>query len=104
MLKDKAAEQRFPVSGHGMHFVNGHAGADGGKGVSCKIEVRHGVHGEGIVLPQPGEMVAEPSAQSPQVAAANAGHHGGDHGPVIQLGEICLHRLPLSLLLHSRLI
>ena len=39
MLKDEPAEQGLPVSGDGVHFVNGYAGADGGEGVAGEVEV-----------------------------------------------------------------
>ena len=39
-------------------------------------------------------MLAEPAAPLPQVAAADARHHGGHHLPVIQAGEVLCHCLP----------
>ena len=104
MLKDEPAEQCLPVPGNGVHPVDGHAGADGGKGVPGKIKVGHGVYGKGIVLVHGGEMVAEPAALFPQVAAADASHHGRHHFPVVHAGEILLHGVPRSFIRQARLV
>ena len=94
MLKDEPAEQGLPVSGDGVHFVNGYAGADGGEGVAGEVEVGHGIYGEGIALLKTGQMVAETAPLLSQVTAADACHHGGHHGPVIQFREIFCYGLP----------
>ena len=94
MLKDEPAEQGLPVSGDGVHFVNGYAGADGGEGVAGEVEIGHGIYGEGIALLKTGQVVTETAPLFSQVAAADACHHGGHHGPVIQFREIFCYGLP----------
>ena len=98
MLKDEPAEQGLPVPGDGVHFVNGYAGADGGEGVAGEVEVGHGIYGKGIALLKTGQMVAETASLLSQVTAADARHHGGHHGTVIQFGEIFCYGLPCGLI------
>ena len=94
VLKDEFAEQCLPVPGGGVHLVEGHAGADGGEGVPGEIQVGHGVHGEGVVILQVGEVVPQLSAAAPQLGLADAGHHGIHHLPVIHPLQIVLQQLP----------
>ena len=94
VLEDELAEEGLPVPGDGVHPVEGHAGADGGEGVPGEIEVGHGIHGKGIVIPLSREEVPQPPAALAQLALADAGHHGGDHLPVRHFAQILLQALP----------
>ena len=57
VLENELAEQGLPVSRGGVHFVDGHAGTDGGEGVPGKIEVGQGIYGEGVIIPGGREIV-----------------------------------------------
>ena len=94
MLKDEFSEEGLPVSGHGVHLVDGNAGTDGCEGVPGKIEVRHGIYHEGIIILQGPQVVSQLPAAFPQGAFPDARHHHADHVPVRHGGQVLIK--PLS--------
>ena len=93
VLKDELAEEGLPVAGNGVHPVDGHAGADGGEGIPGEVEIGQGVHGEGVVILRGGDIVPQPGLACPQLALADAGHHGGYHLLVWQSVKVRLQAL-----------
>ena len=88
MLKNQFAEQGFPVTGGGVHLVDGNAGADGGKGVPGKIQVRHGIHRKGILVLHGVQIVSQFPALHPQLTFTDTRHHRCHHFPVRHPGKI----------------
>ena len=86
MAEDILGEQRLPAAGDGGHFVDGHAGADGGEGVPGEVKVGDGVEDEGVVVVQIiGEVFP---AVAPDLRLADALHHFfhhvfGGHAPEV---------------------
>ena len=76
MLKNILAEQRFPVARFCVHPVDRHTPAHHGKGVPGEIQVRHGIHQEGILLFAQSCQIRQAGAfKALQVALAHARFH-----------------------------
>ena len=104
MFKNKLSKQGFPISGCGMHFMQGHTCANGCKGVTGKIQVGHGVNGKGIVCLCRIQVVAEFHTCSLQLTFPYTCHHSRNHFLIRHTAQIVLQQVPCAWFFHTRLV
>ena len=85
--------------------MEGHPGADGGKGVPGEIQVGHGIDEKRVFVGPEAEVIRQlPGLKPPDVAFPHPGHHDIHQCAVVHLSEIVLQNFPDAVVLQPRLV